>query len=267
MTDAFYELMDSSVSLGERFAASDFTTGSWDASVQNGAPVSALLVRALEHCSPRADVRLSRVVVDFWGPVPVCDELWVSARMDRPGSRIELLTAQMLAPGPGGQLRVVAKASAWRFAQHNSATIEFNVDPPLPPLGEVSSYRLDDDTAHTYVSSLHWCSLTDLHAVPAECWAKPAVGLVRGELLTPVERLFTIADVANGLGTQISMADWSFQNTDIAVHIQRVPEGDWVGVRAENNYGPDGVGVSAGTLFDHRGPVAKIQQTQLVRVR
>jgi hypothetical protein len=33
--------------------------------MQNAAPVSALLVRALERCAPRDDTRLSRVVVDL----------------------------------------------------------------------------------------------------------------------------------------------------------------------------------------------------------
>jgi Thioesterase-like superfamily len=45
------------------------------------------------------------------------------------------------------------------------------------------------------------------------------------------------------------------------------PPGDWIGVRAETHYGSDGVGASVGTLFDERGPVAAIQQAQLVRRR
>src|SRR6476661_5737054 len=70
--------------------------------MQNAAPVSALLVRALEGCSPRHDTRLSRVAVDLLGPVPVTDQLWVRASVERPGTKIELLEAEMLAPGLTG---------------------------------------------------------------------------------------------------------------------------------------------------------------------
>jgi Thioesterase-like superfamily len=265
MTDAYYEKVDESRSLGERFSASGFAMGAWDANVQNGAPVSALLVRALERCAPRDDARLSRVVVDLLGAVPISDEIWVLAQLDRPGKRIELLSAKMLAPGPGGGLRIVARASAWRFAHHDSSVLEFVVAPPLPPVGKPSRLLQEYGPAESYMTSLEWCSLTELTTIPAECWARPCVDLVKGESLTQLERLFTVADIANGLGTRITMGEWNFQNTDIVVHIHRVPDGDWIGVRAETNYGPDGVGVSAGTLFDQRGAVAKIQQTQLLR--
>ncbi|TQR81333.1 thioesterase family protein, partial [Mycobacterium hodleri] len=45
----------------------------------------------------------------------------------------------------------------------------------------------------------------------------------------------------------------------------RVPEGEWIGIRAETSYGPDGIGTTFGTLFDHTGPVGGIQQSVLVR--
>ena len=265
MTDAYYEKLDESPSLGERFSASDFATGAWDGGVQNGAPVSALLVRALERCTPRDDARLSRVVVDLLGAVPVCDEIWVLAQLDRAGKRIELLSAGMLAPGPNGDLRTVARASAWRFAHHDSSALEFTTEPPLPAVREPRVLAEGYGVGDSYMNSLEWCSLTDITTIPAECWARPLVDLVKGESLSQTERLFTVADIANGLGTRITMGDWSFQNTDLVVHIHRVPDGDWIGVRADTNYGPDGVGVSAGTLFDQRGPVAKIQQAQLLR--
>jgi cysteine-S-conjugate beta-lyase len=39
-------------------------------------------------------------------------------------------------------------------------------------------------------------------------------------------------------------------------HVHRVPELEWIGVRAETHYDRDGVGVSRGTLFDEQGPIA-----------
>jgi acyl-CoA thioesterase len=90
---------------------------------------------------------------------------------------------------------------------------------------------------------------------------------VKGESLTPLQRLFTVADIANGVGGRLATTEWFFLNTDLIVHIHRVPDGEWIGVRAETHYGPDGVGVSRGTLFDEHGSVAAIQQAQLLRRR
>ena len=56
-------------------------------------------------------------------------------------------------------------------------------------------------------------------------------------------------------------------NTDLVVHIHRIPQGEWVGIRADTHYGPDGIGTTVGTLFDQSGAVGSIQQSVLVRAR
>ncbi len=85
--------------------------------------------------------------------------------------------------------------------------------------------------------------------------------------MTPLERLFAVADDANGIGTKLDIRKWTFLNTDLVVHVHRVPDGEWIGIRAETNYGPDGIGTTIGTLFDEGGAVGAIQQSVLVRPR
>ena len=53
MTDSYYELIDADDPLGEKFAATDLVRSTWTAAIQHAAPVSALLVRALERCARR----------------------------------------------------------------------------------------------------------------------------------------------------------------------------------------------------------------------
>lgn len=95
----------------------------------------------------------------------------------------------------------------------------------------------------------------------------PTVDLVKGETMTPLERLFSVADDANGIGTKLDPRQWTFLNTDLVVHVHRIPDGRWIGIRAETSYGPDGIGTTTGTLFDQTGPVGAIQQSVLVRPR
>jgi hypothetical protein len=100
---------------------------------------------------------------------------------------------------------------------------------------------------------------------PGESWIRPEVDLVKGEAMTALERLFAVADDANGIGTKLDIRRWTFMNTDLVVHVHRIPAGEWIGIRAETNYGPDGIGTTIGTLFDESGAVGAIQESVLVR--
>jgi hypothetical protein len=272
MSDSYYELIDDGPdgdgALGEKFKATDLVRSTWSAAIQHAAPVSALLVRALERCAQRDDTRLSRVIVDLLGPVPAEGDLWVRAQLDRPGKQIELVGAEMLALGPDGQPRRVAKASGWRLQKLDTQDVVHAAALPLRPVTEARSRNLEKDWDRNYVHSLDWRWLTvPMNDGPGESWIKPTVDLVNGETMTPLQRLFAVADDANGVGTKLDITKWTFLNTDLVVHVHRIPEGEWIGIRAETNYGPDGIGTTIGILFDERGALGAIQQSVLVRRR
>ena len=162
----------------------------------------------------------------------------------------------------------VARASGWRLQTLDTTGLLHAPAAPLAPLSQARNRDMAKDWATNYVHSVDWRWLTELgNAGPGESWLTPRVALVSGEDLTPVQRLFTVADCANGLGSKIDIRKYTFLNTDLAVHLHRVPAGEWTGIRAETNYGPDGIGVTLGTLFDETGPVGAIQQSVLVRPR
>ncbi|CAN5693844.1 thioesterase family protein [soil metagenome] len=268
MSDSYYELVDENDAAGEKFVAGDLVRSTWTAAIQHGAPVSALLVRALERCQQRPDTRLSRVTVDLLGGVPAEGDLWVKASVDRPGKQIELVSAEMLGLGRDGRPRPVARASGWRLATVETPELVHAPAPPLRPLAEAESRDMKKDWDRNYVHSLDWRWLTTPMAEgPGESWIRPVVDLVQGEVMTPLQRLFTVADDANGIGSKLDIRAWTFLNTDLVVHVHRIPVGEWTGIRAETNYGPDGIGTTLGTLFDETGPVGAIQQSVLVRRR
>lgn len=268
MTDSYYELIDDADPIGEKFVATDLVRSTWSAAIQHAAPVSALLVRALERRERREDTRLSRVVIDLLGPVPAEGDFWVRSQLDRAGRQIELVGAEMLALGPDGAPRPVARASGWRLQQQDTHDVVHTAAAPLPPLSQARSRNLEKNFDRNYVHSLDWRWLTPpLNDGPGESWISPRVDLVKGETMTPLERLFAVADDANGIGAKLDIGKWTFLNTDLAVHLHRIPDGLWIGVRAETSYGPDGVATTVGTLFDERGAVGSIQQSVLVRRR
>ncbi|MGH3633201.1 thioesterase family protein [Mycobacterium sp.] len=268
MTDSYYELIDDTDPVGEKFIATDLVRSTWSAAIQHAAPVSALLVRALERRARRDDTRLSRVVIDLLGPVPAEGDFWVRSQLDRVGRQIELVSAEMMALGPEGQPRPVARASGWRLQQLDTYNVVHVAAPPLAPLSEARNRNLEKNFDPNYVHSLDWRWLTEpLNEGPGESWISPTVDLVKGEAMSQLERLFAVADDANGIGAKLDIRKWTFLNTDLVVHVHRIPDGRWIGIRAETNYGPDGIGTTVGTLFDERGAVGSIAQSVLVRRR
>lgn len=267
MSDSYYELVDAGDERGERFLTTDFVRSTWSATIQHGAPPSALLVRALSRCEQRDDTRLSRVLIDLLGPVPADGDIWVRAKRERSGKQIELVSAEMLALGPDGP-RPVARASGWRLQTIDTTAVAHAPAEALRPVSDAWSRDMKKDWDRNYVHSLDWRWLTEpMSEGPGESWIKPEVDLVKGEGMTPLERLFAVADAANGIGSKLDIRRWTFLNTDLVVHVHRVPDGEWIGIRAETNYGPDGIGTTLGTLFDEQGPVGAIQQSVLVRPR
>lgn len=268
MSDSYYELIDPADPLGERFRATDMVRSTWSSHIQHGGPVSALLVRAMARCERRPDTRLSRVVVDLLGGVPADGDLWVTATLERGGKQIELVSAVLHGQGPDGAPRPVARASGWRFQTLDTAALVADPVPPLPARERGLNRNLAEKFDRNYVHSTEWLWLTKPMAPGAgESWIRPIVDLVKGEAMTPMQRLFSIADCANGIGSRIDITRYTFLNTDLTVHVHRVPVGEWVGIRSETRYGPDGVATTVGTLFDDDGAVGVIQQAVLVRPR
>src|ERR1700739_1607876 len=214
MTDSYYEMLvnrPGADPLGEKFCATDLVRSTWSAAIQHAGPVSALLVRALERCAQRDDTRLSRVVIDLLGPVPAGGDLFVRPRRERSGKQIELVTAEMLGLGPDGQPRPVARASGWRLQKLDTASLVHAAAPLPRPLAEAWSRDLAKDWDRNYVHSLDWRWLTaPLNKGPGESWIKPTVGLVKGETMTQLERLFAVADCANGIGSKLDITQGRF---------------------------------------------------------
>ncbi|WP_072801822.1 thioesterase family protein [Rhodococcoides yunnanense] len=264
--DAFYIPLGANAAGNEIFATTQRTVSVWAPTMQHGAPPSALLVRALERVGARPDVRITRVVVELLGPVPIAD-IEVRSWVERPGTNIELVVAELWARSTKGVDRVVARGTAWRLATADTVDVAHAADPPLRPLSEALDHVWGRMWRSGYLDSVEIRALTELGAGVGQVWARPKPALVQGESMTPLERLFSIADIANGIGATLDLKRWTFLNTDLTVHVFREPVGEWVGLSAETSTGPEGFALSAGVLHDELGPVGRIAQTVLVRPR
>ncbi|MDO5730020.1 acyl-CoA thioesterase domain-containing protein [Corynebacterium sphenisci] len=120
-----------------------------------------------------------------------------------------------------------------------------------------------------YIDSIRARSIADPDdpAGPRIHWVRTDHPIVSGEPPSPIGRLMSVADTANGIGATLDPAAWTFMNTDPVVHPHRVPEPGWIGIPARGAIGPDGIGRTAAEIHDERGPVGRSTRTLLVRPR
>lgn len=265
---AYYVPLGVGADGAERFSSTPLTASTWADTMQHGAPPSALLVRALERCEPRPDARLTRVVIEILGPVPISD-IEVRSWVERPGKRVELVVAELWAAGPDGAARAVARGTGWRMQTVDTTPVVHTADAPLRPVSAGHEIEMSGPFwGSGFVTSLDWRWLAEIGCEgPGQVWVRPNPVLVEGESLSPIQRLFSVVDVSNGVGAKIHPSEWTFLNTDLTVHLFRVPDGEWVGLSSETSYGPDGVGMCAGVVYDEAGAVGRINQTVQVRAR
>ncbi|HET7408544.1 MAG TPA: thioesterase family protein [Mycobacteriales bacterium] len=254
---SFYEQLDETT-----FRATEATVGPWDAASQHAGPPSALLGRTLELADPREELMLARVTTEILGPVPTPADLTVTARVARPGKRVEMVEAEMAHAG-----RPVMLARGWRIARV-AADLPVDDAPRQPPPLPADS---DPDPGNSggYFTSMEWRWVNGHFTAlgPATVWARMRVPLVDGEEPSPWQRVLCLADSANGISNRLPMADWLFINTELTVHLFREPVGDWVCMDAVSHAGTDGVGLATSRLFDAQGQVGRGAQALLIAER
>lgn len=256
----------------EYFRPTAATVSPWSTDIQHGGPPTGLLMRALERAAADPGRRFTRVTVDLIGAVGL-DVNRVRAWVARPGRRISMLAAELEVRRPDGTFRVAARASAWLMRADDTADITVQPRPPLHPLPDDLDIRRGvtadpslgvDWGTEGFIGAVHCAVLPGRTGKTPAVWLRPAVGLVDGEQISDLESLMTVVDVANGVGTRLDSAQWSWMNTDTTVHLSAVPRGRWLGIDAEMAAGRDGFGASFADLYDVDGFIGRSAQTALL---
>ena len=248
----------------EVFESTDYTRSNWDPDIQHGSPPLALMTKLIEELAGDG-ARIGRVSMDILGAIPVVP-VRVRTWVERPGSRISLLAAEMVAARPGGSDRAVARASAWVLATSDTTDVSTDRFPPVTE-GEADPVQHSWEGATGYLQAVSWRRQRELDNGSAVVWLSPLAHLVDTEEMTQMQRLALVVDCANGAGAAIDPADFVFMNTDTAMHLHRVPVGNDFALRARGSIGPDGIGVTTAEIFDRQGFIGTCAQTLFVQRR
>jgi Thioesterase-like superfamily len=251
---------------GELAIPSELTRGPWDERSQHAGPPAALLGRALERVpvADEAPMRVGRVTYEVLRPVPIAP-LRVEAAVERPGRRVEMLTASLFA----GEAEVM-RARAWRL-RVAEVDVSAAAPQPAPEHGPADGehgpfFPTERDGYHNAVE-YRFVSGGFLEPGPATVWMRSRVPVVAGEELSPLQRVLVVADSGNGVSATLDWRRFLFINVDLSVHLHRHPIGEWVCLDAVTIPEPDGVGIADTALMDERGSIGRAVQTLLVAER
>jgi hypothetical protein len=258
--EAFYE------ATGDGFLATELTRGPWDPGAQHAGPPSALLGRAIEGLEEAEGFQVGRVTFEILRSVPI-GPVSVEAEVVRPGRSVRMVEASLA--GEAGEL---VRARAWLLRTSELDLPGDVLTTPAPPPGPEQGSRAEFfETGQSvgYHTAMEWSSVGGgfLEPGPATVWMRMTCPLVGGEEPTPLQRTLVAADVGNGISAVLDWSRFVFINVDLSVHLERMPEGEWVCVDAITLPQRNGVGTAESVLSDQRGRIGRAAQTLLISER
>jgi hypothetical protein len=261
VAEAFYERD------GDRYVATELTRGPWDPGAQHAGPPAALLGREIELLEDSSAFQVGRITFEILRSVPIAPAR-VSARVLRPGKRVQLVEAT-LSDEAGEPLM---RANAWRIRTAPVDLPPAARDEPDPPSGpergsEVEFFPTGQDAGYHTAMECRFVEGGFLEPGPATVWMRMRYPLVVGEEPSPLQRTLVAADVGNGVSATLDYRSYLFINVDLTVHLERMPEGEWVCVDAVTLPQPNGVGTAESVLSDRQGRIGRALQTLLVSPR
>jgi hypothetical protein len=206
------------------------------------------------------------VTLEILRPVPI-GPVRVEAELVRPGRSVQMIEATL--SGKDGPLMV---ARAWRIRTSEISIPDDVVTTPAPPPGpeegdEPEFFATGQSVG--YHTAMEWRSVGGgfLEPGPATVWMRMGCALVEGEEPSPLQRTLVAADVGNGISAVLDWRSHVFINVDLSVHLERMPEGEWVCVDAVTLPQRNGIGVAESVLSDERGRIGRAVQALLIAER
>jgi hypothetical protein len=249
----------------QTFDSTADTRSNWSTEIQHGSPPLALMTKLIEELAADSGLRVGRLTLDILGAIPVAP-VRVRAWVERPGTRISMMAAEMLAPGPDGADRAVARLTAWLLAPSDTADVATDRYPPLVE-GESVPVPHSWVGAEGYLEAVSWRTQRTADDTANVVWLSPLGHLVDREDMTELQRLALVVDCANGAGAALDPEQFMFMNTDTVVHLHQLPAGNDFALRSRGSIGPDGIGVTSAEIFDRQGFIGTVAQTLLVQRR
>jgi hypothetical protein len=259
---------------GELYAPTEWAGGPWSPKHQHGGAAAALLARGALEASRETGLRVARLTLDLFRPVPM-EPLRLVRRFAREGRRIAVAELSLW---HGEQEVTRASALLLREREDLAPTWTAGGDaspPPGPEACERVEFMPPAYRAHV-PPGFHW-SLQVAIARADEAplaWIRTPLDVVAGEPTSSLERAAGVSDLCFGLGARVllrrpagptaaDLARIRFINVDTTLYFEREPEGDWFAMRPTAVADDRGVGLAEVVSYDRRGRYGRALQAIL----
>jgi hypothetical protein len=244
---------------------------------------------------PGAELPFARLSFSFLRPVPLAP-LRLSTRVVRPGRRVQELEAQLhaaMGDGEEGEEGLVCRAHALRIVPAPAqlpalaARAVQESEPPRLP-GREQAHAVDFRPGAPELTSFAASAIEMrfLHGRPlkgrlpeagvssehtpvgtAGVWMRLRCTVLPGQQPTPLVYAMAAADFGNGIAAVLPFDEYVFINADLAVTLDRRPEGEWIGLDARTLLHPNGIAWARSVMHDEHGPFGLATQALVVQRR
>jgi hypothetical protein len=211
---------------------------------------------------------VARLAYAFLAPVPLAP-LRVQTRVVRPGRRLQLVEAELTVDGAP-----VMRVQATRLRRADvclPAGPDAEAVPGGPPSAGAQSPFPGEapglEGFHRTAMEIRFVGGTGYGKGPALAWFRFVRPLVGDQPASPVALVAAAADFGNGVSRILDFDEHLFVNTDLSIHLQREPVGEWVLLEARTRVERQGTGLATSRLYDERGPIGVAAQSLFVAER
>ena len=245
----------------------DRARGPWSRDVLHGSPVAALLAHCVEERlresgSATAQLRLARLTVDLFRPVPF-DELTITLESRRQGRRLAVFDLTLAGSG-----RDVTRSTA--LCLHSEASLgsvgaQFGADVPDGP-DDVPVNRIDR-AGNRWVS---YPGTLEMRHVVAPRGETPPIVWIRADAPVVDDTQFTGTVGAAGIADFVSPFSnmqpgrSGYLNADISLYLHREPVGEWHWLRVVSRGAADGLATAQAIVGDRSGPYGNCSAASLI---
>jgi acyl-CoA thioesterase len=237
----------------------------WSPELLHGGPPTGLLAHCLEAVADTTRMRLARLSSDLLRPVPRAP-LRVETSIVRSGRRLQLLTGTLLS-GEQPVCRCTAlylerrETTVPDYGRFPKDTLPAANNAPIGTLSEVAGWSRDFSPPGLHTTAEARLIDGVEGRGRGRVWMRLPVPVVDGEPTSPAVQVATLADFGNGVAQLRLDPETGSINTDVNLHLHRVPTGEWVGFDARSRMEADGVGLAETVLYDDRGPIGRVTQS------
>lgn len=258
---------------GSVFVPTEWAGSPWSDRNQHGGPVNALFAKAAEDAARETNLRVVRLTVDLFRPVPRVP-LALEWRFVRKGRRIARVEAELCPPGGGDR---ISCASALLLRPSSDLPRNWGHAPAAPPMGLDGTEPVEfmpKAMREQFPPGFHWSFEVrmgaDEHGPAA--WITTPLDLLPGTPMTPLQRCAAVADLTFGLSGRsllrqriVDVDAWRVPmiNTDTTIYWERPPVGNWFGFRHALLTDHEGIGLAEVDLADRDGRLGRSLQAML----